>query len=250
MDVPEMHHRRAPGNTCLSALSSGVCGSIEKPINNSKGCGGVMRVAPIGLYQDKSRHQECEDVALLGAQVAAITHGHELGYIPAAALVWIIHDIAYGGNHGERGLAEIIAGGIEYTCQLFADKQHVQEFKEIMDKATALAAGDKGDRECIALLGQGWVAEETLAIAVFCALRHTDDFEQSVIAAVNHSGDSDSTGAVCGNIMGAWLGYHGLPQRFLENLELRNEIIRVADELYDDYEPEDYTYPIILKEKQ
>lgn len=50
MNLPEMFSRRAPGNTCLSALAAGGKGTIEKPVNNSKGCGGIMRVAPIGLY--------------------------------------------------------------------------------------------------------------------------------------------------------------------------------------------------------
>lgn len=49
LGVKALYARRAPGSTCLSALSSGSMGTIEKPINNSKGCGGVIRVAPVGL---------------------------------------------------------------------------------------------------------------------------------------------------------------------------------------------------------
>ena len=45
-NIPELYSPRAPGNTCLAALRSGEHGSVETPINNSKGCGGVMRVAP------------------------------------------------------------------------------------------------------------------------------------------------------------------------------------------------------------
>ena len=47
-DVPELNNRRAPGITCLSALEDIKRG--VKPFNNSKGCGGVMRVAPVALY--------------------------------------------------------------------------------------------------------------------------------------------------------------------------------------------------------
>jgi len=75
-DVPEMFSRRAPGGACLSALGSGKTGTIEQPINNSKGCGGVMRVAPIGLYfNDKGISLEAID--RIGAEAAAITHGHQ-----------------------------------------------------------------------------------------------------------------------------------------------------------------------------
>ena len=50
INVPELFASRAPGNTCLSAIESGIEGTIQEPINRSKGCGGVMRVAPIGIY--------------------------------------------------------------------------------------------------------------------------------------------------------------------------------------------------------
>lgn len=62
---------------------------MEKPINSSKGCGGVMRVAPVGLYLPK-HVRDIKDIDMVGAEVAAITHGHPLGYIPAAAFVHII----------------------------------------------------------------------------------------------------------------------------------------------------------------
>ena len=67
----------------------------------------------------------------------------------------------------------------------------------------ALADRGGGDRENIRALGEGWVAEETLGIAIYCALRYEKNFSGGIIAAVNHDGDSDSTGAVTGNILGA-----------------------------------------------
>ena len=96
-NVPELFERRAPGNTCLSAIASfrgGRRGAIDEPINDSKGCGGIMRVAPIGLYFDGERHTS-DEVARLSTEAAALTHGHELGYIPAAALVHIVHTVSH-----------------------------------------------------------------------------------------------------------------------------------------------------------
>lgn len=71
VDVPELFSRRAPGGTCLSALRAGGSGTIEHPINNSKGCGGVMRVAPIGLYFN-DRRMDIEKIDRIGAEAAAI----------------------------------------------------------------------------------------------------------------------------------------------------------------------------------
>ncbi|MDE6726682.1 MAG: ADP-ribosylglycohydrolase family protein, partial [Oscillospiraceae bacterium] len=89
MNLPEMFQRRAPGCTCLSALVSGKAGSVNEPINDSAGCGGVMRVAPIGLYFANGNHTDMKprEIDLIGAEAAAITHGHELGYIHSAPFV-------------------------------------------------------------------------------------------------------------------------------------------------------------------
>ena len=87
------------------------------------------------------------------------------------------------------------------------------------------------DLENITALGGGWVAEETLAIAVYCSLRHVDDFSAALTAAVNHDGDSDSTGAVTGNIIGAWLGFDAIEGRWKTGLELYDVLMELADDL-------------------
>jgi ADP-ribosylglycohydrolase len=81
------------------------------------------------------------------------------------------------------------------------------------------------------LLGGGWVGEQALAIAVCCALT-AEDFAEGVLRAVNHSGDSDSTGAICGNLLGAQLGEEAIPAAWLAELELREAIARLADDLF------------------
>ncbi|HZU77022.1 MAG TPA: ADP-ribosylglycohydrolase family protein, partial [Dehalococcoidia bacterium] len=69
------------------------------------------------------------------------------------------------------------------------------------------------------------------AIALYCALT-ADSFEDGVVLAVNHSGDSDSTGSLTGNLLGALLGVEAIPIRWLAVLELRDEIEQVALDLY------------------
>jgi ADP-ribosylglycohydrolase len=236
INVLALHNRRAPGNTCLSALRNGGGGTIENPINQSKGCGGIMRVAPIGLYFESGGNVTYtqEEIAMIGAKTAALTHGQDLGYIPAAALVSIINAILYGDDSNDQDLKNIIADSIACMCKLFSDKPHIREFKEIIEKAIALAYSDKPDAECIAELGEGWTAEETLAIAVFCSLRHRNDFGKAITAAVNHDGDSDSTGSVTGNILGAYLGFDAIPESYLSRLELKDVILEIADDLYHD----------------
>ena len=53
------------------------------------------------------------------------------------------------------------------------------------------------------------------------------------MASVNHNGDSDSTGAVTRNILGAYLGYDEIPNEYKENLELKDIILKVAQDLLE-----------------
>lgn len=231
VNVPEMFSRRAPGNTCLSAIENQAYGTIEEPINNSKGCGGVMRVAPIGLYFEDKRYS-ADEIDMIGAETAALTHGHSLGYIPAAGLVHIIHLVSH---NDDMTILEAVEDMKRAIARQFANDKHLREFLKLIDSAIELSKDEYiDDLEAIRKLGQGWVAEETLAIAVYCSLKYSDDFDKALIVSVNHSGDSDSTGAVTGNVVGAYLGLKGIPQKYLDNLELREVICEIADDLYND----------------
>jgi len=232
LKVKELYSRRAPGNTCMRSIAKGCNGSIDKPINDSKGCGGVMRIAPVGLYFDNPKK-----AAEIGARVAALTHGHPLGYISAAALTYLISIII---ENPEKPLLELVRSTLRYIDKAYRVYDGLEVFLELMVKAVMLSQSTAAPQKCIAELGGGWVAEETLAIAIYCALKYQDSFEAGVRAAVNHSGDSDSTGAVTGNILGAYLGLEKIPTYFLDNLELRKEIIILADDLLKGYPyPED-----------
>lgn len=237
MNMPEMFKRRAPGNTCLSALTTGEKGTLDDPINNSKDCGGVMRVAPIGLYLAHLENMSQEEIDTVGAEAAAITHGHELGYIPAAALVHIINLIV---KNDSVSILQAVNDSIFAMQSLFKNCTHIGYFTELMKKAVDLAQKEGDDLEAIHQLGEGWVAEETLAIAIYCAIKYQDDFEKAVCTAVNHNGDSDSTGAVCGNIIGAYLGYEAIPQKYKANLEFHDVLLELAEDLFNDCQMSEY----------
>lgn len=223
-DVPELFHRRAPGNTCMNALYSML---NEQPVhNNSKGCGGVMRVAPLGLAYPK---MDPGDIAEEAALMAEVTHQHPLGYMPAAMLADLIQRIVFIRNG--RTLKELVVESRNAMAEMYRGKPYIEEMLEIVDRAVRLAKNDLPDLNNIHALGEGWVAEEALAIAVYCALRHQGDFSAGIRAAVNHKGDSDSTGAIAGNILGAWLGFDAIDERWKTDLELYPVILEMADDL-------------------
>ncbi len=214
--VKELHQRRAPGNTCISVLREGKQGSIENPVNHSKGCGGVMRVAPVGLVVFPGQ------AFRRGMEMAALTHGHPSGYLSAGALAYMIA-LIIEGQEIETALAEALA-------ELEKHKGHRECFS-ILQKAAELSRSSLTPPEAIARLGEGWVGEEALAIAAYCSLKFRNNYREALIAAVNHNGDSDSTGAITGNILGAYLGVEAIPQEWLERIELAEVITKVADDL-------------------
>lgn len=215
LDVPALHSRRAPGNTCLSALHAGGMGTIHEPINSSKGCGTIMRIAPVGLV--------CRDPFQMGCEIAALTHGHPSGYLAAGFFTQVIHDLLE-----DKPLPVAIDDAL-VKLAAWAD---CDETVEAVTQALALAKTEDDTAETVELLGGGWVAEEALGIALFCALK-AKSFEHGVRLAVNHTGDSDSTGAITGNLLGVIYGINGIPDHWLEQIELREEIERLARGLYE-----------------
>ena len=242
LDVPELYSRRAPGTTCMSALQGGAEYEdyVKAKRNNSKGCGGVMRVAPLAVnYQINDIRQ----LDMEGAQLAAITHGHSLGYMPAAVLVHVINRIVFPPEGKTMTLKEIVLEARDTVASIFECDPHLRELVDIINRAITLSENDAiDDLDNIHQLGEGWVAEETLGISLYCALRYQNDFSAGVIAAVNHCGDSDSTGAVTGNILGALLGYGAIADQWKQNLELSDVILEIADDLCHGCQMSEYSH--------
>jgi len=234
MNVPELNVSRTPGNTCISSLLSGKKGTILSPLNDSKGCGGVMRVAPIGIY--------IKNTLISGktaAEASAITHGHPLGIMPSYVLATMINLIIYK----DKNIRESLELSIKYLLEEYNifDKDNTKIFIDLINKAIDLSSSNLSDIEAIYQLGEGWVAEEALAIAIYSCLKYSNNFEDAVVCAVNHDGDSDSTGAITGNIMGALLGKVSIPNYYLDDLELKDVIEEIALDLSKTVSGDEYS---------
>lgn len=241
-DVPELNNRRAPGNTCMTALQDILRG--KDPYNNSKGCGGIMRTAPVALYgavwRDtpegeplEGRISNIKDVDMLAADAAEITHQHPLGWLSSALEAHVIYRIMQKDCPAVDDFKAYLSEGYDMLLSLYPNEgAGITQLRALTDKALGLVGSSASDVDNIEAIGEGWVAEETLAIAVYCAVKYFDNFEKAIIASVNHKGDSDSTGAVTGNILGAVVGYDAIPEFFKTDLELHDVILHVADDLW------------------
>ncbi len=218
-----LHHRRAPGNTCLAALVDATRPG-QPAVNDSKGCGGVMRIAPVGLFAARIGDRMSTGNAFdLACDLAGLTHGHPTGQLSAGVLAIVVREVALGAP---------LPAALATAKGCLRERAAHAETLAAIERAEALAANGMSSRDALVELGEGWIAEEALAIAIYCALV-APDFASGVLLAVNHDGDSDSTGAIAGNILGALMGEQALPEAWLRALELHDVIAQIASDLVD-----------------
>lgn len=199
---------RAPGNTCLSALGSGKMGTINRPLNGSAGCGAIMRAHPIGIaYADRAMAYE------LGASSGAITHGHSNGYVPSGFLSVLTSELMEGKDFDQA------LGYVGKEVQHLPDGKGLGAFNAVRKAVFAGKVSDTFkaiDNEVGG--GGGWQGHDALGIGVFAVLQAADDPIEAVRISVNHGGDTDSTGAITGALVGAMYG----PDAFLDTLDKQN----------------------------
>lgn len=219
-----LYKKRAPGITCMSALENGVAGTIDEPINDSKGCGTIMRMAPVGLMFYSDNQQAFE----VGCDLAAITHGHPTGYLSAGFFAAMIADLAVGISIQKaiENAIVILKKWEQHDETLNAVIKALQLYEKVKSNSIAL------NPETYEQLGSGWIAEEALSLSVFASLVFENDFEKGVLFSVNHSGDSDSSGSITGNILGLINGIEQLPQKWITNLKANELVKQVAEDLH------------------
>jgi ADP-ribosylglycohydrolase len=132
-----------------------------------------------------------------------------------------------------------LESALETSIKLLMKENDSRECIELLKLARDLAGKENPTPETVEKIGAGWTAGEALAIGVYCALVAGDDFRTGVLLSVNHSGDSDSTGSILGNILGVLLGHSGIPAAWLEQLELKNVISDLATDLHTGYHDTD-----------
>lgn len=185
-----------------------------------------MRIAPVGLFGNQAFQGIGADNAVfdLGCDLARITHGHPTGYLSAGAFSLLI-------AHLMRGTDFIDA--IQRVVAVLETYEGSEETCAAIEKAIDLSFRHPRDILALRQLGEGWIAEESLAIAIYCTLSYQDDFRNAVLLAVNHGGDSDSTGSMTGNLVGVMLGFQTIPRDLLEGLELKGVVQQVAEDLHN-----------------
>ncbi|MGW6448934.1 ADP-ribosylglycohydrolase family protein [Lentzea sp. NPDC055074] len=215
----DLFRMRAPGLTCTSALQeyarTGEQATISKPVNNSKGCGGAMRVAPVALADD-----DPAAVFALAADNAALTHGHPSGYLSAGVFAVLVHQLLRGKE---------VLDALDVAVDSLVRRVGHEEVVAGIEHALELAALGNPSVDRVEELGRGGVGDTALAIALYSVLA-TDDPNEALLLSVNHGGDNDSTASMAGNLAGALYGIEEIRPDWVECVQFRQVIDRmIAD---------------------
>ncbi|WP_049570584.1 ADP-ribosylglycohydrolase family protein [Streptomyces sp. SBT349] len=212
-----LYARRSPGRSSLSGLGDAVMGTVDKPKNpESSSCAAVVRSAPFGLLVG----WEPQLVFQLGVECAAQTDGHPTAILAAGAFAAIVHGLVRG---------EGLDASVQKALVQLATRPGHEDTTEALKKAVGTVRQGMPSPERVESLGEGWSAHEALAIGVYCALV-AEDMRHGLLLSVNHGGDSDSTAAVCGSLLGTLHGETALPPAWLAELEGRATMLELADD--------------------
>ncbi|GAB4509546.1 MAG: ADP-ribosylglycohydrolase family protein [Anaerolineae bacterium] len=206
---------RAPGNTCLAGVARIESGMTwrEAGIATSKGCGSAMRVATIGYFyrNDEARLYEVARAS------GMLTHGHPAAVAASIAAAYLVK-LALTGAHTHQYIAKTLA-----FCDGISD-----EFDAAMLRIGHVL-GWVDEEAAMRHIGEGWVGDEAVALALYCVLRYDDDYVACMRRAANSNGDSDSIACIAGGIMGARLGsLAGLPAEWVARCENHDYLMDLA----------------------
>lgn len=212
---------RAPGTACIRGVNALELGApwAEAGVKDSKGCGACMRVAPVGYFYQ----HDISKLANVARSQAWLTHRHptsDAAAVGAAYAVKLALDGVAPQDFPERVLAFMGGQSEEFDAAL-------HRVIEVRDWPDGEAALDHVGRT----RGGGWIAEEAVAMALYCVAKQPDHYSAAVILAANIDGDSDTVASITGGILGARLGPEALPPDWLARLENRDYLGDLADRL-------------------
>lgn len=221
------------GRGTIAALASGRMGSIENPLTYdtevrgqrvtgpNEGCGGMMRVASLAFWPHAA------DKFRLGAENAAITNSAPNAYLAAGAICNMVESVANGLSLSDafnvmtrRLRKEAEASMVLHT----ATSAWAAARKPVSLDAMDALPGKLGH-------SNKFMALPVLAQTMYALSAHEHHglpFKETLTLAVSHSGDSDSVGAITGNVLGVKLKPAGLPQDWLGDLQMRYSLKQLA----------------------
>lgn len=225
----ELRGRHCMDTRMLDTINRDRPGSMEEPHNRFNSTGAVTVAVPVGLFFNPGRTERPE-IDRLGAEAIALTHGDPQTFLTGFIIAHMISRITWDGVKNLRDLAREACMVLQE--QMGREYRQTVEIKEKINLALALAISPNVTQADAMEQLHCETAAEVLAGAIYAAVSHPSNFDEAVIASVNHSGRSAACSAITGAIMGALLGEQELPDFYLDPLEPGELLRELADDMY------------------
>jgi ADP-ribosyl-[dinitrogen reductase] hydrolase len=186
-------------------LASGdvEAGSVD-PATAGNGC--IMRLAPVPIYYFPHEERAAE----YAGRSSVTTHG-ATECVEASRVL-------------SRVLVRALAGAAKSEVLTAATGEQLTS-----SRLEGIAAGDFTRKPESEIISSGYVVD--CLEAALWSFATTETFADAVLRAVNLGDDADTTGAVCGQIAGAFYGEQAIPEQWLTLLHQVDEIRDLADRL-------------------
>ena len=219
------------GITTSSALSrfqqTGDGKTSGDPSDQASGNGSIMRLAPVPIRFAGYFPDQIDKLAQLAAESSLPTHASPQCLSACRYMTIVLAGLIHG-----LGRDEVLSSDWQPLQQLRAiDPLHPE--------IDAVAAGTFRELQPPAIKGSGYVVK-SLEAALW-AFHNATDFREAVLTAVNLGDDADTTGAVCGQLAGAFWGESGIPREWLGGLARQEMIEKALAGLLDESQPSDST---------
>ncbi|MEW6664332.1 MAG: ADP-ribosylglycohydrolase family protein [Thermodesulfobacteriota bacterium] len=221
-------NNRAPGGTCLKGVANMEKGVhwTRSGVANSKGCGSAMRTAPIGyLYQ-----HDPEKLKEVAHATGVCTHGHPAADAACIAAAYLVK-LALDGTRPGDMIPELLLFTSGISGQF---DEAIQKVARCVEQESSLPNSPVlpfADSPIPPILGEGWVGEEAVALALYCFLRYPGSYEKTVIRGAYTNGDSDSVACIAGSISGAYLGLEAIPPEWIMRIEKTEYLGSLAERM-------------------
>ncbi len=149
-----------------------------------------MRAHPVGM----AFAGDFGEAFRIGHLSASLTHGHPRATLPAGMFAVIIAELLAGKS---------IDDAVTVSIRLLRNYDNYEDTLATLQEALNAVESTDADLDYIKSTEGGWRGDTALVISLCCFLRHRNDPLEALIASVNHSGDWNNTGTICGAMLGA-----------------------------------------------
>ena len=226
--IPELRRRLCMDTRINDALSREVLGTPEKPIFRSDTPGLLTVAVAVGILFDPAK-QTPEAMRRLAIEAISLTHGDKLTFLSGAFIATAIATLLHAPD---VPLAKHFSGACDrLETQFLNTFPEVEELTGMIRYAMELTKDPELSPLAVMTMLGCQTGAQCTAGAVYASLIHPANFDEGMIAAVNHSGYSAATGALTGAFLGAKLGADALPEFYLESLEAAPYLQELAQDL-------------------